>query len=163
MKAKAVILSLALVVPMAASAGEEEKTLFEVPTPLFQMTAECVQWASGDWPWPARGGWKECTGHKYSTIFKWVGAKLRTNWPDSVDQAIQAAMAAAVAYCGKVAYEVAVAAIALAPEAASKTAASAVAIPAFFGCIESKKAAEAAIAGALATAGAEIVTYDLWK
>lgn len=163
MKVKALASVVALVIPMAANAGQDEKTLFEVPTPLFQTTAECVQWASGDWPWPAKGGWKTCSGHKYTTKFYWVGAKLRTKWADNADQAIQAATAAAVAYCGKVAYEAAVAAITVAPEPASKTAASAVAIPAFFGCIESKKAADAAIAGALATSGAEVVTYDLWK
>lgn len=163
MKAKKLISIAALVIPMAASAGQDEKTLFEVPTPLFETTAECVQWATGNWPWPAKGGWKTCSGHKYTTKFFWVGAKLRTKWPDNTDQVIQAATAAAVAYCGNVAYGAAVPAIAAAPEPASKTAASAVAIPAFFGCIETKKAAEAAIAGALASSAAEIVTYDLWK
>ena len=160
---KSIAMIACIAVVSSARAGEETKTLFDVPTPLFQTTAKCVKWASGNWPWPAKGGWKTCSGHAYTTKFFHVGAKLKTKWPDNADQAIQAATTAAVAYCSGVAYQAALAAVAAAPEPATKTAASAAAIPAFYSCIETKKAGEAAIAGALSTSSAEIVTFDQWK
>ena len=53
----------------------DQRTLltWKDPLTLPHSRASCVKWASGNWPWPAKGGWKTCIGWK--TQFQWMFAE----------------------------------------------------------------------------------------
>jgi hypothetical protein len=56
------------------------------PDPLTppKSTTECIAWASGDWPWPATGGWKTCSEWKTTWSHVEVEAFLDFNGPDDI-------------------------------------------------------------------------------
>lgn len=51
-----------------------------------KSTTECIAWASGKWPWPAKGGWKTCSEWKTSWSHIEVEAFLEFNGPDDVGE-----------------------------------------------------------------------------
>lgn len=58
------------------------------PDPLTppKSTTECIAWASGDWPWPAKGGWKTCSEWKTTWSHIEVEAFLDFNGPDDIGE-----------------------------------------------------------------------------
>lgn len=51
-----------------------------------QSETECTSYASGDWPWPAQGGWKTCNGWTTKWRHMEVEAFLDFNGPDDLTQ-----------------------------------------------------------------------------
>jgi hypothetical protein len=51
----------------ASAATVFERTIIAYNSPV-EWRLTCVKWASGKWPWPAKGGWKTCVGHRYETM-----------------------------------------------------------------------------------------------
>jgi hypothetical protein len=49
-----------------------------------QSETECNSWAEGNWPWPAQGGWKTCTGWATKWRHYEVEAFLDFNGPDDI-------------------------------------------------------------------------------
>lgn len=65
-KIKTALTALALAIGLSASANAAlyERKILHFNGP--ESRTECVQWASGNWPWG--GGWKTCSGHKYQFL-----------------------------------------------------------------------------------------------
>ena len=111
-----------------------------------ETRTRCIKYASGNWPWPARGGWKTCVG--WATDFRTmqISAYLRVTGPTN----IQASAQRAVQTCADAAAISAIAAFVgtPSPEIGARAAAAYATIwPVFVGCIK--------------TAGAAIVGVDL--
>jgi hypothetical protein len=57
----------AAAVVISATVGANAATLIDKKLGQFGLEprlGDCVKWASGDWPWPLKGGWKTCIGWK---------------------------------------------------------------------------------------------------
>lgn len=54
------------------------------PLTLPESRTQCNSWASGNWPWPATGGWKTCTGWKTEFRHMEVEAFFDVTGPDNL-------------------------------------------------------------------------------
>ena len=95
-----------------------------------KSTTECIAWATGNWPWPAKGGWKTCSEWKTSWSHIEVEAFLDFNGPDDIGQDVKNA----VGTCALVAAAAAGVVGALTDGAAAVPAAKA----AFIKCMQAK-------------------------
>ena len=99
-----------------------------------EARTECNSWATGNWPWPASGTWRTCTGWKTEFRHFEVEAFLDATGPDNIVQdAINA-----VGVC----IVVAAATAAIAGAATDGVAVAATAQIAFTQCLEAKKVQE---------------------
>lgn len=57
-----------------------------------QCETKCSKYASGDWPWPAHGGWKTCIGWTTKWRHMEVEAFLDFNGPDNITDDIKNAV-----------------------------------------------------------------------
>lgn len=75
--------------PEASPVFEHRLARWKDPLTLPKSRMECVKWASGDWPWPASGGWKTCVGHAYQWQWMYVTAHLKVHMKTPQDIANQ--------------------------------------------------------------------------
>lgn len=85
-------LLLLLLVGLTATKDLHAGTIVDRKIAQFglEIGAECVNWARGDWPWPMRGGWRTCIGHRY--FFQQHGFFLKVDGPDNVEATIRSTL-----------------------------------------------------------------------
>lgn len=126
-------LSVTIFSSMSANAAEiNRQKVAQWGDPLTppQSRTKCVSYASGNWPWPATGGWKTCNGWGTDWRHMEVEAFLVFNGPDNLaSDAINATGQCAIVAAG---------AAGVVGIATSGTAAVAAAQPAFISCMKIK-------------------------
>lgn len=62
------------------------------PLTPVQSKTECIGYASGDWPWPANGGWKTCNQWKTSFRHMEVEGYFDFEGPDNLGDDVKKAV-----------------------------------------------------------------------
>lgn len=98
-----------------------------------QSRTDCIGYATGEWPWPAKGGWKTCNEWRTQWRHIEVEAYLKVTGPDNLGNEIKNA----VTQCVAVAAAGAVTAVVV-TDGAAVPAALAAAKVTFFACMSTK-------------------------
>jgi hypothetical protein len=103
-----VLVAICWVEPALANSvdiNRQEIAVWNDPLTLPQTRTDCIGYASGDWPWPATGGWKTCNQWRTQTRVMQVHASLITSGPadlsaEAKNASITCAVVAGVAAAG---------------------------------------------------------------